>query len=119
MTRKRLSPKQRAALFAAHKGRCHLCGERIEATEGWQADHVHALALGGRDDVSNLAPAHVNCHRRKTSGTKATTAGSDIHAIAKVKRILKGKTPKRKIPSKPFDKTWRRKMDGTVERRAA
>ena len=63
-------------------------------------------------------------HRKKTSGTKATSAGSDVHLIAKSKRIRRKEAThalymstdsfadldramgsfarKRKIPSRPF-----------------
>jgi len=109
MTRRRLSPKQRAALFVTHKGICHMCCEPInEAFQLWEVSHPHPLALGGKDDDSNRAPAHKSCHRTRTFGTKATTAGSDIHAIAKTKRLAKGKQPSgyrwpsRKMHSRPF-----------------
>ena len=45
-------------------------------------------------------------HRTKTSGGKATSLGSDIHAIAKIKRLTgetkKGKKAKTKWPSRPI-----------------
>lgn len=59
-------------------------------------------------------------HRKKTSGTKATSAGSDVHLIAKSKRIVRKQAAhrermvpfameavkwpeaKRNIPSRPF-----------------
>lgn len=49
------------------------------------------------------------CHAKITNGTKATTAGSSKHKIAKIKRIL-GLTkngPKKKIPGRPFQKVKR------------
>ena len=43
---------------------CHVCG-RLGADE---VDHVVALAEGGADDESNLAPIHAEpCHRVKTA----------------------------------------------------
>jgi 5-methylcytosine-specific restriction endonuclease McrA len=51
-------------------GRCHICGE-YGATE---VDHVVPLSPladpaggGGADDPSNLAPAHIDCHAKKTA----------------------------------------------------
>lgn len=55
---------------------CHICnGVILPAQEKWEADHVVPLAHGGQETL----PAHVRCHREKTSIT-------DIPAIAKGKR---------------------------------
>lgn len=86
-------------------------------------DHDPPLALREFDPETGIYtphehdPRHITPrlradHKRKTFGSPATTAGSDIHAIAKVKRILKNrwKAPrpkpkfKTKIPSRPFPK---------------
>ena len=119
MTRRKLSPKQRALLFLSDYGRCQCCLRKIADGEKWHADHFNPNALSGDNSDGNFQVLCIPCHRRKTFGTKATTAGSDIHAIAKVKRLIKGKTPKRNIPSKPFDKRFTKRFDGTVVERAA
>jgi hypothetical protein len=101
---------------------CPLCGEKL-GKEGIEYDHATPLALGGEDRPSNIRAVHRQCHRTKSSGKPATTAGSDIHAIAKMKRLSKEQTefrarlmeksavpaflpadhkPKRGIPSRPF-----------------
>ena len=41
----------------------------------WDADHIIALVIGGDDDVRNMAPAHVKCHRGKTDVD--VTAGAE------------------------------------------
>ena len=80
MKRKHLTTLQRAKLFLQHDGKCHLCGNKIDGVhEAWEVEHVIALVIGGADDVSNMAPAHKVCHRRKTD--------ADVTAGAKVKRI--------------------------------
>jgi hypothetical protein len=57
---------------------CYICGLPIyPAREAWEADHPIAHALGGTE----LRPAHVKCHRVKT-----TT--QDVPAIAKSKRVF-------------------------------
>lgn len=81
-------------------------------------DHSPPLALREWDedaqdtippasDPKHLVWMSAEKHRIKTSGRKnVTSAGSDIHAIAKVKRIT-GETPKRKsrpIQSRGFQK---------------
>lgn len=81
-------------------------------------DFDHHPALGLREIVNGVMipapndPRYIRPMRRadhlvKTSGRKnVTTAGSDVHAIAKVKRLT-GETPKKKsrpIPGRPFPK---------------
>ncbi|MGV2975645.1 HNH endonuclease [Roseibium alexandrii] len=69
---------------------CPACGERLGDLDGLEWDHIHPLALGGSDnDNGNFQVLHRSCHRKKTSGTKATSTGSDIHEIAKTKRLSK------------------------------
>lgn len=62
---------------------CAICSEAIEPEQELDWDHTTPLALGGEHHYGNLRPLHRGCHRKKTSGTKATSAGSDIHKIAK------------------------------------
>ncbi len=74
-------------LVLTQQARCPLCNERLGPLDGIDFDHVVPLALGGADDETNLTAVHRSCHRLKTSGTPATSAGSDIHVIAKSKRL--------------------------------
>lgn len=104
-----------------------------EITGGIQWDHNPPLALRilnpetGQlephpNDPHYISPMRTPDHRRKTSGTKATSAGSDIHAIAKVRRLQKNPTGgeefRRKLLSKPQrherpKSRWpKRKMNG-------
>lgn len=71
------------------QARCPRCGEKLGDLAGLQWDHVVPLALGGADEVENLQALHTDCHAEKTRGRGATTHGSDIHAIAKVRRLSK------------------------------
>lgn len=80
MARRRISTRERARIFAAHEGRCHLCEQPIQAGEGWDVSHDRPLALLGEDGGENLKPAHRKCHQ-------AHTAAVDAPAIAKAKRI--------------------------------
>ncbi len=99
---------------------CPLCDVSIAPGDPTTREHMHALGLGGPDTPDNWRLVHRPCARRKTIGTKATTAGSDIHLIAKGKR-LRGETgqgrPKRKIQSRGFDKRWRKPVNGPAVRR--
>lgn len=121
----------------ARQARCPLCGEKLGPLEGLDWDHETALALGGADDETNLRAVHRTCHRVKTSGNGASTAGTDIGKIAKVNRITDKKAarfsgpargieigaeptrearkPRKTIQSRGFDKSRRRKLNGEVE----
>ena len=110
--RKSISTKQRVALFQKHNGVCHICGGKINVGEAWEVEHVIPFAMGGEDSESNWSPAHVRCHRTKTT--------DDVGKIAKAKR-----REARHIGAKvsgtplPFGKKspFKRKLDGTVVRR--
>lgn len=116
MARKRLSEREVIDVLVAQDVAiwcpCPRCQEEIDGPRliacGAQAirEHLHQLATGGADKPENWQYWHIACSKRKTSGTKATSAGSDAHARAKIRR-LKGeanKRPKRKWPSRPFPK---------------
>lgn len=111
MTRRRLTPRQRSTILAAHGGLCALCGRPVGCR--YDLDHHVPLGLLGPDTMEALRPVHVPCHRMKTAG--------DVAAIAKAKRMgrkHRGEIkPKRTIRSAGFPKHLRRKMNGTVERR--
>jgi len=67
MARKRFTVKDRARIFAANDGCCHLCGGKIDGVrEAWEVEHVIAWELTRDDSDSNLRPAHKDCHKRKT-----------------------------------------------------
>lgn len=113
MKRIRLSTKARAELFEAHGGRCHLCNGKIMAGEAWEVSHPIPLAAGGEDEDGNRAPAHKKCHARQT-------AEIDAPLIAKVRRQhQKHIGAHRTSQPLPGSKRsgWRKRMDGTVERR--
>jgi len=89
---------------------CEACG----GPGPFERDHRHAVALGGGNELDNLALLCIGCHAEKTR--------RDVKAIAKAKRIarkLAGTWPKhgRKLQSRGFDKRLRKKLDGTVEAR--
>jgi 5-methylcytosine-specific restriction protein A len=77
--RRRISAKDRIALFQRECGLCHLCNGHIQAGEAWDISHEIPLELGGADDETNMKPAHRKCHR-------SHTAMVDAPMIAKAKR---------------------------------
>ncbi len=84
MKRKTFTALQRAQIFRDHSGICALCGRKIAHGEEWDIDHTTPLALGGSNELENLTPAHVDCHR----GRGGKTAG-DVKAISKADRLAK------------------------------
>ena len=99
-----------------------------EIVGGVDFDHQPALAfrevvdgvmMPASNDPHYLRPMRRAEHRIKTSGTKATSAGSDVHMAARVKR-LNGEKP-RKPKGKPLPGTkksgWKRPMRGKASKR--
>ncbi len=115
--RKPLTPTQRLKLFEAFQGRCVLCDRKIEVGEPWIDEHLRALGLGGSNVAENRGPAHKACAVAKAHGKDG-----DLARIAKAKRVkmrhIGVKT--RKGPPMPGSKAspWKRRMDGTLERRS-
>ena len=77
------------------------------------------IALGLDPDAPEiLAHVHDECANKKTNGTKATTAGSDKHMIAKGNRLQIARLAKKDVEKKLTKERWRlkKKLDGTVVR---
>ncbi len=74
-------------------------------------DHRHQMATGGEDDDKNPAPLSPDDHKPKTK--------ADAKARGKIRRLSGANKPptKRQIPSRPFDRRFKKKLDGSVEPR--
>lgn len=89
--------------------RCHICHGEIDLVlSSWEAEHPTMYTLGGRD----VWPAHWRCHKVKTA--------DDLSKLAKGKRarernlgIKRSARPMMGSRASGF----KRKMDGSVERR--
>lgn len=57
----------RIRVFEREGGICHITGQKIATGEAWQLDHRIPLILGGEHRESNLFPALVEPHKRKTA----------------------------------------------------
>lgn len=99
--RRSFNKKDRARVFAASEGMCHLCKGAIRIGEAWEIEHVIAWALTQDDSDENLRPAHKKCHETKTA--------QDVSNIARAKRREAKHTgaarPKQSIRSPGFPKT--------------
>lgn len=81
MPRIRRSRTQRLRLFLRAHGRCHICQQPIQVGQRWDIEHVVPLSASGTDTDNNIAPAHIACHREKTSG-EATVRAKTIRMRA-------------------------------------
>lgn len=93
-----------ARVMARYLFRCAKCFTPFKDGDRVDLDHIHQLAMGGPDDAANLRPLCEPCHKIKTR--------NDAKARAKVRR-LRGETctaPRKKITSRGFDRTRRKKM---------
>lgn len=103
---------------------CPLCGKPIteDQVPHIERDHIQPLGLGGEDTAENSQFAHARCHSRKTHEEdrpimhKADRQAGKTGQMARRKR--RGGSS---IKTRPMDgskaSAWKKKMDGTVERR--
>lgn len=115
MTRKRFTEREvletairQGAVIRSYRSKEPFTLENVHEAE---REHLVPVAMGGADDPANCAYSLRAEHKTRTFGTKATTAGSDIHALAKIKRILRGKRPS-KHPMKSRKTAWPKRKWG-------
>jgi len=118
--RKPLTRAQIAEITLRQLGKCARCSERLDfATKGAVIDeHLHPLADGGTNETDNRAFYCKPCAKPKTA--------KEARDRGKSKRIAEGRTQADRraqrgpqIKSRGFDRTLKRRMDGTVTRRDA
>ena len=102
--------------------RCALCSGPLRPSEPRILEHLVPHELDGSSEAENLRWVHRECAGKKTNGSRATSAGGDIHKIAKAKRLEKARAaheaivsgaaekPPGKIKSRPFQGS--RKFNG-------
>lgn len=116
MTRKSITTVQRVKVFLATDGACHICGLRIDAPkQKWQVEHRVPLSMGGADNLSNMAPAHIHCHANKTSGEATVRAKTDR---VRAKHLGVKRQATRPMPCSRTT-NFKRRFDGSVVRRDA
>jgi hypothetical protein len=124
--RKRLTPKERVALWSAQRGLCGCgCGELLNSREGVVGEHTFffvSLGCSEKPDKLYRKP----CALKKTNGPRG-----DINTIAHTKRLAEQSTQadkrskrgfsliqgKTKIETRGFDKSRTRGFDGKVRER--
>ena len=64
----KIPPRGKLRVFEEHDGRCHWTGRKILPQDNWDCDHIIALANGGSNRESNLAPIlRGKPHKEKTA----------------------------------------------------
>lgn len=115
--RKRLTERQVLAVLILQgvKVPCYQCKKPIHLDDAFTVEREHKLplALGGEDVPANMAYSHKACHAKQTQQDKSQIAKAD-----RQRRKHEGtwREPKAKMQSRGFDKTLRKRMDGTVEK---
>lgn len=102
----------KVAAFERANGQCQGCTAPL-AVGKFHYDHKLPWWLGGPSSLWNCQVLCVNCHEAKT-------AGEDIPRIAKAKRSQAKHVGAKKARRPMFGSRasgWRKRMDGTVERR--
>jgi hypothetical protein len=113
MKRHRLTRAARIRIFDTAEGKCAICALPIQVAEKWHIDHAIPLWQGGLDTEDNMRPAHDHCHIEKTM-TEATMRAKETRVRARHLGIRK--RIRRPMPGSRASR-WRKRMDGTVERR--
>lgn len=116
MTRRNLSKSIRDRI-AARDGSCVWCG-----CEGpYQIDHIKEVRAGGTDDDDNLRRLCVACHKVETARyARARSVARKHRPNVEGPTTIPdyGSAPKRKkIQGRGFDTRFKKKLDGSVERR--
>lgn len=94
--RRKAIPLGTKYLVLLRQALCPECSEPLGSKIEW--DHRPSLAerkfdvatslyTPDENDPGYLDALHVDCHKRRSFGTKATTTGSDAHRRAKVRRV--------------------------------
>lgn len=101
-----MTPKQRAELLLAFKGRCARCQTKIMDGE-WEANHVIPLFQLREGDPQGFEPVHKQCHRELTDGDHAKDN-------AKLRRLIAKQKPRDQWPATQKIKSagFRRRWDG-------
>ena len=112
--RKPLTRKQWVELFMLQNGRCPCCDQRLQvkgAAEVWD-EHLKPLSMGGSNELGNRALYCKPCAKTKTKAEAQIRAKSN-----RIRDKAIGAFKKRSTFKTNRDAPFKKKMDGTVEKR--
>ena len=104
--RARLTDQQRAKLFLARGGKCHLCHRKLGPADDWILEHVIALENGGTNENANLDITCAWCRPAKDA--------KDHGRAAKARAVATRHVVPRKRKEKPRGFRGWRKFNGDV-----
>jgi 5-methylcytosine-specific restriction protein A len=114
--RKRLTDQQRAKLFLDKGGKCHKCGRKLRSGDTWVAEHMVALSVGGDNSPENWDVTCEWCFPEKNREDASKAAkGRAVATSCIIPRSQRQKKGRPMMGSRASG--WRKRMDGTVERR--
>lgn len=110
-----LTDQQKAKLFRERDGTCHRCTVKIRGRR-WYVEHLIALSGGGTNAWENLGVTCEACFPDKNREDAKKAAKGRAVAVS---TIIPPSQRKRKGRPMMGSKAsgWRKKLDGTVERR--
>lgn len=109
--RRTLSQKRRVEIILAQDGRCSMCGNKLVPGH-IDFDHIQALEHDGDNAPDNWRALCTSpCHKAKTKADHQGRAKRDRLAVG-------GKTRKSQPMHGSKASPWKRRMDGSVVRRA-
>lgn len=114
--RKPLTRKQFVELFMRQDGRCPECGQKLHSKGGQEVEiideHLNPLWKDGTNELSNRELWCKPCTKPKT----AAEAGERSKVYSARDKHIGAKKTRNPLPGSKAS-GWRKKMDGTVERR--
>lgn len=60
-----LSDDQKIKILENQEKKCPICGGYLNKLHDIEVDHIMPLAIGGKEDISNLQIVHMDCNRHK------------------------------------------------------
>jgi 5-methylcytosine-specific restriction endonuclease McrA len=73
-SRRAFNQTQKVAIFRRQKGKCAMCGKKLDFTLT-DFDHIKPYESGGKTTVKNGQALHKECHTKKDSERKAEESG--------------------------------------------
>ena len=105
-------PRVRLRILHRYMDRCARCGREVRPGTHFTCDHIIAIINGGQNRETNGQPLCDWCNAAKNASDV-----TDKRKVANVSKKAYGlKQSRNPIPGGRRTK-WRRRMDGTVERR--
>ncbi len=115
--RKPLTRQQKAKLFLEHDGRCYKCNRQLRPGDIWTDEHDEALCNGGGNEWSNRRVICAWCRPAKDR-SDSKRAAKTRHQATNYAVPTATKKGSRQTFLTNRNGPFKKKMDGTVEKRS-